>query len=350
MPGAINQPSATFLRPRARGALDLFAPADDGTVMLGGWLLHPDHVLDGATVFIDEIEVGTGALFRRDDLAGLWPHLPSTQHTGFNVRGPLPAPAGDVRTITVAGTRAGRTVVVHRTHRRVEPATFIAPHPELLMRVSGNRDPAAFAQIGLDATMDLMRAVDRNRGLANVRRILDWGCGPGRISAQLASLFPRIELAGCDLDAEAIAWCNQHLRAGAFHATNPLPPLPFPDQSFDAVVAVSVMTHLAWPVQRKWLVEMRRLLRPGGVLAASVHGPFAASFFPGRREYLHARGFVAEAKDKSLRRIAPRGYYRGAFQTPEFTREHWAVELEVADYLEAGLAGLQDLVVARRRS
>jgi SAM-dependent methyltransferase len=109
------------------------------------------------------------------------------------------------------------------------------------------------------------------------------------------------------------------------------------------------MTHLDWPVQKKWLAEIRRLLRPGGVFAASVHGWFAAAFFPGARDRLRERhGFFADDRDKSLDGIAPRGYYRSAFQTEAFTRTRWSEELPVVDYGAAGLAGFQDLVVARR--
>lgn len=349
--------------PRARGALDVLVPASDGSVTLGGWIGHPDHTLDGATAWIDDVKIGACSLVRREDLVAIWPHVPATHCSGFTIRGALPSTlaavdGGAPHVITIVGTRGGKPVVNFRTHRRV-PAPEGAgqravpvPDPDLLQRVTGNRDALAYAQIGLDAACDLLAAIDQHLApAAPPLRILDWGCGPGRIAAQLMQLRPDAAITGCDLDAEAIAWCNTHLRAGAFHVTAPFPPLPFADSSFDAVVAVSVMTHLDWPVQKKWLGEIRRLLRPGGIFAASVHGPFAAAFFPGERERLAARGgFMAEARDKSLRGIAPRGYYRSTFQTPEFTRARWAEELAVVDYLEAGLAGFQDLVVARRKS
>jgi SAM-dependent methyltransferase len=336
--------------PRARGALDHFARGDDGAMMLlRGWLGHPEHALDGAIVHVDGSEFGRCTLTRREDLANIWPHVPTTHRSGFEVRGVAPPSSGTnaVRTITIEGTSAGRAVVAFRTHRRAAEHNLATPHPDLLQRVTNNRDPAAFAQIGLDAAMDLLREIEVHRELIKVHRVLDWGCGPGRVAVQLANLVPQIEIVGCDLDAEAVAWCNQHLRAGAFHVTNPFPPLPFPDQSFDAIVAVSVMSHLDWPVQRRWLAEIRRVLRPGGIFAASVHGPFAAAFFPGQRERLLASGFIADEADKNLKGIAPRGYYRAAFQTPTFTREHWSKHLAVVAHHAAGLAGFQDLVICR---
>lgn len=350
LPLTATVPTALETLPRARGALDVFQPDGDGTVAIGGWVLHPGLSLDRATVLVDGEAVASGPLSRRDDLAGLWPHLPATERSGYFVRGPLPPPRGPVRTIIVVGQSGERNLTIFRAQQRTTTQSPALPVPDgdLLQRVTGNRDPAAYVQIGLDAALDLLRAIDRHRSLKSTRRLLDWGCGPGRVSAPIVGLCPDIDLQGCDLDVEAIAWCNRHLRAGAFHVTRPYPPLPFADSSFDAIVAVSVMSHLDWPVQRRWLAEMRRLLRPGGVFAASVHGPFAAAFFPLEHARLADRGFVADAADRSLRGIAPRGYYRSVFQTPEFTRRRWTESLEVVEYHEAGLAGFQDLVVARR--
>jgi SAM-dependent methyltransferase len=46
---------------------------------------------------------------------------------------------------------------------------------------------------------------------------------------------------------------------------------------FDLVVAVSVFTHLSLELQEFWIAEMRRIIRPGGYLIMSTHGP---SWFP----------------------------------------------------------------------
>jgi SAM-dependent methyltransferase len=148
---------------------------------------------------------------------------------------------------------------------------------------------------------------------------------------------------------EAVEWCNRNIAPGAFHSTSPYPPLPYRNETFDAVLGCSVMTHLARPIQHLWLAEIRRVLRPGGVLAASVHGRFAAAFVAGVTARLDHVGIIDEIVDGSLAGIAPDGYYRSVFQTPEFTRREWAEQFHLASYDEGGLAGFQDLVVCRRQ-
>ena len=51
------------------------------------------------------------------------------------------------------------------------------------------------------------------------------------------------------------------------------PPLPYGDQSLDVVYAISIWSHFAEPAALAWLDEMHRLLRPGGMLVLSTHGP-----------------------------------------------------------------------------
>jgi ubiquinone/menaquinone biosynthesis C-methylase UbiE len=90
------------------------------------------------------------------------------------------------------------------------------------------------------------------------RRVLDLGCGKGRFAARLEEEGARV--VGIDLSAAMLAEGGglDRVRASARR-------LPFADRAFDAVVAVEVFEHLA-AIDRV-LGEVRRVLRPGGVLA-----------------------------------------------------------------------------------
>jgi SAM-dependent methyltransferase len=117
------------------------------------------------------------------------------------------------------------------------------------------------------------------------------------------------------------------------------------------VVASSVMTHLTASLQRKWLREIRRVLVPGGVLVASVLGPFAAARTAGLAAAgLDARGIVDALLDPALDGIAPAGYYRDTLQTIEHTYACWSRGFRIVAYREAGLVNFQDIVVLRRES
>jgi SAM-dependent methyltransferase len=108
--------------------------------------------------------------------------------------------------------------------------------------------------------------------------LLDVGCGPGTITADLARLVAPGRVLGIDSAAAVVE------RAAAEHpdaefAVGDLYALDLPDDSFDVVHAHQVLQHVDDPVAA--LREMRRVTRPGGLVAvrdvdfatAAVHPP-----------------------------------------------------------------------------
>jgi 2-polyprenyl-3-methyl-5-hydroxy-6-metoxy-1,4-benzoquinol methylase len=101
-------------------------------------------------------------------------------------------------------------------------------------------------------------------------RVLDVGCGDGRLSAELA--HAGAEVLGIDVAEEPLR------RARALHADLDVRvvPLdgewPLPDASFDVVWAGETIEHLADTAG--WLSEVRRVLRSGGslLLSTPAHG------------------------------------------------------------------------------
>ncbi|MBI3979135.1 MAG: class I SAM-dependent methyltransferase [Chloroflexi bacterium] len=102
-------------------------------------------------------------------------------------------------------------------------------------------------------------------------RLLDAGCGPGTITLGLASAVAPGEVVGLDLEPSQIEAAqrlatgqqisNVRFEVGDAYA------LPFPDASFDAVFANGLLGHLRDPLAA--LKEMRRVLRPGGIVGVS---------------------------------------------------------------------------------
>jgi len=96
--------------------------------------------------------------------------------------------------------------------------------------------------------------------------LLDVGCGPGTITRDFARIVAPGIVVGIDLEATVIRQAaqastedNVTFQIGDVYA------LPFADCSFDVVHAHQLLQHLADPVQA--LMEMRRVLRPGGLVA-----------------------------------------------------------------------------------
>ena len=112
--------------------------------------------------------------------------------------------------------------------------------------------------------------------------VLDVGCGPGSITVEMAGMVApgrvtAVETADAIMDearalAVAAGVTSIEFAVADVHA------LDFPDDCFDVAHAHQVLQHVADPVQA--LREMRRVTRPGGVVAARDADYSAMSWFP----------------------------------------------------------------------
>lgn len=111
--------------------------------------------------------------------------------------------------------------------------------------------------------------------------VLDVGCGPGTITADLAALVapgPVVGLdAAPDVIATAIAGTAERALPNLSFTTGDAYRLDLPDDRFDVVFAHQVLQHLSDPVAA--LRELRRVTRPGGIVAVrdSDYGAFVWS-------------------------------------------------------------------------
>jgi ubiquinone/menaquinone biosynthesis C-methylase UbiE len=97
--------------------------------------------------------------------------------------------------------------------------------------------------------------------------LLDFGCGPGSITAGLAEhVGSQGRVVGVDSDAGVLAIAERdHPAPNVTYLQASVYTLPFPDESFDVAYGHQILQHLADPVAA--LVEVRRVLRPGGLVA-----------------------------------------------------------------------------------
>jgi SAM-dependent methyltransferase len=104
-------------------------------------------------------------------------------------------------------------------------------------------------------------------GIASGAHVLDVGCGPGALTAELVSRLGSAAVWAVD-PSEGFVEAARLRHPGVHVTTAPAEQLPFEDRRFDAALAQLVVHFMADPV--KGLGEMLRVTRPGGTVAACV--------------------------------------------------------------------------------
>lgn len=225
-----------------------------------------------------------------------------------------------------------------------------------------------YVEGGRQAAAELAKAfAATGRPLAGIASMLDFGCGAGRVLPHFVPLAPGSVGAGCDVDAAAIAWAQEHLPAFGWSVSSFAPPLPYPSGRFGLVYSVSVFSHLGADIEAAWLAELRRVLADDGVAIVSVHGAQAFDEFRcGRvrtawcRPEAFERGRLGDRERvfvPYVRSMWTEGDLPGigrdyglAFHGARHVAETWGREFEVIAVLERALTGWQDIVVLGKRS
>ena len=152
----------------------------------------------------------------------------------------------------------------------VETARYTHGHSAAVLNAHSRRgaaDSAAYLLAHLRTGMDL----------------LDVGCGPASITADLAERVAPGRVVALDAAAGALEAARATLRDRGLSeqvevTSGDVMALPFEDASFDVVHAHQVLQHLADPVGA--LAEMRRVTRPGGIVAVRDAVYSAMTWFP----------------------------------------------------------------------
>jgi SAM-dependent methyltransferase len=134
----------------------------------------------------------------------------------------------------------------------------------------------AFSGTDVDYYTDVKAAAlldicQRHVGGPGDLEVLDVGCGIGLSDTYLASEF--CTLWGIDLSAECVARAAQRNPSVHYRAYEG-DTFPFPDGRFDVAFAICVMHHVSPSDWHRFLLEMRRVVRPGGLTVVFEHNPF----------------------------------------------------------------------------
>jgi SAM-dependent methyltransferase len=223
------------------------------------------------------------------------------------------------------------------------------------------RGPQAAGGDPLLADLVMGTLDEAGRELVPEAAALDFGCSSGRVVRVLAAVRPDVRWHGCDPNSGSIAWAAKHLAPVSFFESPQRPPLAMEPESLDLIYAISIWTHFDEAPTLDWLREMRRLLRPGGLLLLTTHGLASVSnqlrsgeMIPGNgvrcAEALHRAGFwfTPAFGDEGDFGVRDSGWGM-AYMTPEWlvarTLPTWSLLL----YAPGRLGVNQDVYLFERR-
>jgi SAM-dependent methyltransferase len=197
---------------------------------------------------------------------------------------------------------------------------------------------------------------------ADAARILDFGCGYGRVLRVLRAEFPGASITASDVDREAVDFCERTFRArGVYSSTDPRE-IRFEDQ-FDLIWVGSVFTHIDETVWEGLLRVLTAALADDGLLIFTTEGPaIADTLRDGELDF----GLEPDAVQSILRDFAVSGFGYADYATrerydhprsgrygvtvvhPDQVRTRvQAAGLQVAHYIATGWDNHQDVFACR---
>lgn len=183
-------------------------------------------------------------------------------------------------------------------------------------------------------------------------KILDFGCGWGRIVRFMPRLTLEEHVFGVDVDERLIAACKTHLPTMSFGVITSGAPLPFEDAKFDVVTANSVFSHLSPSSHAFHIGEIARILRPGGIfLGTTLSEHNLTKMYNHTREWITG---ITGPEEEAHAVLRENGFVYGstgrwtdygiAFITKEWVAKHWAPAFEILEQNQEA----QVINVARR--
>ena len=226
------------------------------------------------------------------------------------------------------------------------------PDTENTKRVIGGGQISGFLRTGATSFRRLENylALHHDRPLSTFKRVLDWGCGAGRLTRYLTTL-DNVDVTGIDIDDINVQWCKSSITGAAFETVATAPPTRFDEKSFDLIVGISIFTHLREPDQFAWLEELQRIVSDDGLVMVSYHGPTVLGFVRAKQpllEEIEKQGIFITGNNNQVDNIGDDEYYVNVSHSRRYILENWGKYFEIIDVVP-GFFGRQDMVVMKKR-
>lgn len=223
------------------------------------------------------------------------------------------------------------------------PDGYAVPPPHLVYRTIARGWAEQYYAMGRQAAEDIAGLLARNNlQISDFGNILDFGCGCGRIIRHFRQKT-KANLHGTDYNSGLVNWCKKKLKFGDFHKNELAPPLSYENDKFDFIYLISVFTHLDGDLQKKWMVELRRVLRPGGTLLFTTHGDKYFEFLSEDRIEGFKRGEIVIMDDAEQGHI-----HYGSFQSQEAVSQKLLEGFELISFVPGPERLMQDTYLVRK--
>ena len=191
-----------------------------------------------------------------------------------------------------------------------------------------------------------------------VQTYYDLGCASGRVVRHFAVNQPEIRVLASDINRRHVEWILTFLPPSIVAFQNhSIPTTPIPDNSVDLVSAFSVFTHIE-SFETTWLMELRRILRPGGLAWITVHTEKTWEeikpdwpLYKGLQNHPDFKALPSGKPlpgDRVVFRWKPNASYSSnVFYSMDYIRKTWSRYLDVVEF-HRRLPVFQDVVVLRK--
>ena len=260
---------------------------------------------------------------------------------GFPLLKVIPAVNGEKKNINYQ--------IIDRENSVVLPdgKSLLFPPKSLVTRVHGDSEISEFLAAGWQISKDIKAALKKNgKDFGEFQSVLDFGCGCGRVMIWNAAESNSISLYGTDIDAEAISWCQQNIKFAQFNVNQALPPLAYEDNQFDLIYLISVFTHLNEEMQLKWLQELERITKPGGIVLITTRRLRSPKEAVELAPKLVEAGLIC-VPSSGYKNVFP-DWYTITLQTEDYVRNKWVDLFEIIDYIPGGIRGNQNIVLLQK--
>lgn len=194
-------------------------------------------------------------------------------------------------------------------------------------------------------------------------RLLDFGCASGRVLRHVHTFAgDTTDIWGCDFAPENVNWIKRYLPGDIkMFLNNANPHLPFTDGYFDVITAFSVFTHIDL-FEDAWLLELRRITKPGGLLYLTTQNDAAWPLInerPASMKHMERANGIdgnphvstelfanAMPQDRLVFRMSKDDNYNcNVWVTNEYIREQWSRYFDVHHIADNGHTNFQSPVI-----